>query len=142
MPLQHGLRSAAVFEHQALQQRLEKLHLFRRQHEQLRQVVGRVLRDEGHRDITQAYEGMLGVDVLDVSDRGTDAYEAALKQYNQRIDRVEAEITARLRDQLGSARNANEMFRIFAQCNALFVRPRIRSAIQEYQSSLINRVKV
>lgn len=55
---------------------------------------------------------------------------------------MEAEITSKLRDQLGAARNANEMFRIFAQCNALFVRPRIRSAIQEYQSALISRVKV
>lgn len=69
-------------------------------------------------------------------------FEAAEQEYNRRIDRVENEITARLRDQLGAARNANEMFRIFAQCNALFVRPRIRNAIQEFQSKLINRVKV
>ena len=30
--------------------------------------------------------------------------------YDERIDRVEARITACLRDQLGTARNANEMF--------------------------------
>ena len=62
-------------------------------------------------------------------------------RYEERIDRVETRIAARLRDQLGSARNANEMFRIFSRYNALFVRPHIRGAIREYQNQLIQRVK-
>lgn len=62
-------------------------------------------------------------------------------RYDERIDRVETRITARLRDQLGTARNANEMFRIFSRFNALFVRPHIRGAIREYQTQLIQRVK-
>ncbi|KAK7019538.1 hypothetical protein R3P38DRAFT_3553475 [Favolaschia claudopus] len=33
-------------------------------------------------------------------------------------------IIARLRDRLGTARNANEMFRVFSKFNALFVRPK------------------
>ena len=49
--------------------------------------------------------------------------------------------SARLRDQLGTAKNANEMFRIFSRFNALFVRPHIRGAIREYQTQLIQRVK-
>lgn len=61
--------------------------------------------------------------------------------YNFSIDRVEARITAHLRDQLGTAKNANEMFRIFSRFNALFVRPHIRGAIREYQTQLIQRVK-
>ena len=61
--------------------------------------------------------------------------------YDERIDRVETRITARLRDQLGTAKNANEMFRIFSRFNALFVRPHIRGAIREYQTQLIQRVK-
>ena len=64
-----------------------------------------------------------------------------LSRYEERIDRVETRIAARLRDQLGSARNANEMFRIFSRYNALFVRPHIRGAIREYQNQLIQRVK-
>ena len=40
------------------------------------------------------------------------------------------------------AKNANEMFRIFSRFNALFVRQRIRGAIKEYQTQLIQRVKV
>ena len=62
-------------------------------------------------------------------------------RYEERIDRVETRITARLRDQLGTAKNANEMFRIFSRFNALFVRQRIRGAIREYQKLLIGLVK-
>lgn len=42
---------------------------------------------------------------------------------------------------LGTAKNANEMFRIFSRFNALFVRQHIRGAIREYQTQLIQRVK-
>ena len=62
-------------------------------------------------------------------------------RYEERIDRVETRITARLGDQLGTAKNAAEMFRIFSRFNALFVRPHIRGAIREYQTQLIQRVK-
>ena len=51
------------------------------------------------------------MDSLDIGKEGSEAWEAALRRYDERIDRVEARITARLRDQLGTAKNANEMFR-------------------------------
>lgn len=54
---------------------------------------------------------------------------------------METRIAARLRDQLGTAKSANEMFRIFSRYNALFVRAHIRGAIREYQTQLIQRVK-
>lgn len=60
---------------------------------------------------------------------------------NERVARVENQIIARLRDRLGTARNASEMFRVFSRFNALFVRPKIRGAIQEYQNQLIESVK-
>lgn len=60
---------------------------------------------------------------------------------NERVSRVENQIIARLRDRLGTARNASEMFRVFSRFNALFVRPKIRGAIQEYQTTLIDSVK-
>jgi hypothetical protein len=47
--------------------------------------------------------------------------------YNERVARVENQIIARLRDRLGTARNANEMFRVFSKFNALFVRPKASS---------------
>ncbi|KAM9149649.1 LOW QUALITY PROTEIN: cytoplasmic dynein 1 heavy chain 1-like [Pangshura tecta] len=158
--------------HRTLQARLDQMRKFRRQHEQLRAVIMRVLRPQvtavaqqnqgdapepqdmkvaevlfdsadanAIKDINLAYENVKEVDGLDVSKEGTEAWEAAMKRYDERIDRVETRITARLRDQLGTAKNANEMFRIFSRFNALFVRPHIRGAIHEYQTQLIQRVK-
>ena len=46
-----------------------------------------------------------------------------------------------IRNQLGTAKNTNEMVRIVSRFNALFVRPHIRGAIREYQTQLIQRVK-
>ncbi|KAM3670253.1 cytoplasmic dynein 1 heavy chain 1 [Ammospiza nelsoni] len=158
--------------HRKLQSRLDQMRKFRRQHEQLRAVIVRVLRpqvtavaqqNQGEvpepqdmkvaevlfdaadanaiEEVNLAYENVKEVDGLDVSKEGTEAWEAAMKRYDERIDRVETRITARLRDQLGTAKNANEMFRIFSRFNALFVRPHIRGAIREYQTQLIQRVK-
>lgn len=164
------------FSHKRLQARIEQMRKFRRQHEQLRTVIVRVLRPSSHQqhsamnissagdapeqlesrpetiaveaadmnaieEVNLAYENVKVVDGLDVSKEGTDSWEAAMKRYDDRIDRVETRITSRLRDQLGTAKNANEMFRIFSRFNALFVRPHIRGAIREYQTQLIQRVK-
>jgi hypothetical protein len=59
---------------------------------------------------------------------GTEIWVAAENAYNERVARVENQIIARLRDRLGTARNANEMFRVFSKFNALFVRPKVRCA--------------
>ncbi|KAJ3331033.1 hypothetical protein HDU76_004259 [Blyttiomyces sp. JEL0837] len=92
-------------------------------------------------DVNLAYESFKSIDVLDVSAEGTEIYVAAENSYNERVSRVENQIIARLRDRLGTAKNANEMFRVFSKFNALFVRPKIRGAIQEYQAQLIDSVK-
>ncbi|XP_044746185.1 dynein heavy chain, cytoplasmic isoform X2 [Coccinella septempunctata] len=154
-------------QHKKLQTRMEHMRKFRRQHEQLRTVIVRVLRPNIHKmsgetedvdsnkaafsldaadanaieEVNLAYENVKEVDCLDISKEGQDAWDAAVQRYEERIDRVETRITAHLRDQLGTAKNANEMFRIFSRFNALFVRPHIRGAIREYQTHLIQRVK-
>ncbi|XP_043279701.1 dynein heavy chain, cytoplasmic isoform X3 [Venturia canescens] len=166
--------------HKKLQTRMEHMRRFRRQHEQLRAVIVRVLRpsavlrqsnansgivveqqgipdNEGVTskvefaldaadanaisEVNLAYENVKEVDCLDITKEGLEFWEAAVHRYEERIERVEARITAHLRDQLGTAKNANEMFRIFSRFNALFVRPHIRGAIREYQTQLIQRVK-
>lgn len=153
--------------HKKLQTRMEHMRKFRRHHEQLRTVIVRVLRptrqaaaqitevsSEGKQpfsleaadanaieEVNLAYENVKEVECLDITKEGSEAYDAAVKRYEERIDRVETRITAHLRDQLGTAKNANEMFRIFSRFNALFVRPHIRGAIREYQTQLIQRVK-
>src|ERR1700730_18423466 len=71
----------------------------------------------------------------------TEFWVAAENSYNKRIAQVENAIIARLRERLAKASTANEMFRVFSKYNALFVRPKIRGAIQEYQTQLIENVK-
>ncbi|KAG1741247.1 dynein heavy chain, N-terminal region 1-domain-containing protein [Suillus lakei] len=92
-------------------------------------------------EVKEAYEVVKRIDVLDVSVEGMEIGVAAENAYNERVARVENQIIARLRDRLGTARNANEMFRVFSKFNTLFVRPKIRGAIQEYQTQLIDSVK-
>ncbi|OCH94192.1 dynein heavy chain [Obba rivulosa] len=137
--------------HAKLQDRIRYLRDWRKQHEQLAVMtgptkgLGGVGVDMGGMDmeaeVKEAYEFMKRIDVLDVSTDGNEIWVAAENAYNERVARVENQIIARLRDRLGTARNANEMFRVFSKFNALFVRPKIRGAISEYQTQLIDSVK-
>ena len=152
-----GIMSMKILpEHRKLSERLKRLAEFRLQHEQLQSVISRVLSpgdssdqsdtllqesQSSTREVNLAYEDMKQLDVLDMSPEGQQSWDAAIRRYNERIDRVETRIAARLRDQLGTAKNAIEMFRIFSRFNALFVRQHIRGAIREYQAELITRVK-
>ncbi|PIC53075.1 hypothetical protein B9Z55_002926 [Caenorhabditis nigoni] len=145
--------------HKRLEQRLTQIFQFRKQHEQFRTVIERVLRPVGNSssrskkefmvDSTEgekspdeqvdiAYEILKNVEFLDVD---SPAWENAFKRYEDQIGVVETAITTRLKGQLESSRNSNEMFSIFSRYNALFIRPRIREAIYEYQTRLNNRVK-
>ena len=150
--------------HSDTQERLQYLRTFRKAHEQLQRTVANVVeshesaaqrhdRDEGRLfsesfgdmdavgEVRQAYETLKDVDVLDLSVDGTELWVAAENSYNERISQVEHAIIARLRERLAKASTASEMFRVFSKYNALFVRPKIRGAIQEYQAQLIENVK-
>jgi dynein heavy chain 1, cytosolic len=96
-------------------------------------------------EVDNAYEAIKNACsncMFDLSREGTEAWSNMVKLYEESIDRVEARIALRLRDQLGMAKNSNEMFRIFSLYNSLFVRPQIRGAIREYQTQLIQKVKL
>ncbi|KAL8738025.1 MAG: hypothetical protein Q9181_001132 [Wetmoreana brouardii] len=152
--------------HTKTQERLNYVKTFRVNHEKLQRTIVTVLggkkstevRDEdgdesqailveeiGDVDavdeVTQAYGALRDVDVLDVTPEGTQLWVQAEMRYNERTSRVENTIIARLRDRLATAKTASEMFRVFSKFNALFVRPKIRGAISEYQSQLIESVK-
>lgn len=151
--------------HAKLQERVNFIRNFRKQHEQLHQTILKVMTKptglsaskatpeieetesvsmsdvNAVEEVKLAYESVKNVDVLDVSHEGTEIWVTAEVSYNERVSRVENQIIARLRDRLGIAKNANEMFRVFSKFNALFVRPKIRGAIQEYQTQLIDKVK-
>ncbi|KAI8967648.1 dynein heavy chain [Mycotypha africana] len=156
--------------HAKLQERVNFVRAFRKQHEQLHQTIVRVMTSPRAKkatvivdgqvksvveeeesvsisdinaveEVKLAYESVKNIDVLDVSLEGTEIWIQAETAYNERVSRVENQIIARLRDRLGTAKSANEMFRVFSKFNALFVRPKIRGAIQEYQTQLIDSVK-
>ncbi len=69
------------------------------------------------------------MNVLDTSKEGDKELAAAEKEFYGQIDAAENYITKRLKEKLGSANSANEMFRIFSKFNGLFFRPKIKSAI-------------
>ena len=148
--------------HADLQARLKYVSTFRDNHEQLQQTIVNVLGpksgdSEGAsngaviveemgdvdavEEVQQAYAALNNVDLLDVTPEGTRIWVQAEITYNERTSRVENSIIARLRDRLATAKTANEMFRVFSKFNALFVRPKIRGAITEYQTQLIDNVK-
>lgn len=152
--------------HAKTQERLAYIKAFRHGHEQLQRTIQSVLvPQQGEKgnlltqgetgtlvddigdgnaveEVSQAFAVLRDVDVLDVSPEGTEIWISAENAYNERTSRVENSIIARLRDRLATAKTANEMFRVFSKFNALFVRPKIRGAIQEYQNQLIESVKL
>jgi dynein heavy chain 1, cytosolic len=152
--------------HTRTQERLEYIRTFRTNHEQLQRTIINVLGAKAPgapstgdektnevvlleeigdvdavEEVAQAYNALKDVDVLDVSPEGTQIWIQAETTYNERTSRVENTIISRLRDRLATAKTANEMFRVFSNFNALFVRPKIRGAISEYQTQLIDNVK-
>ncbi|SPN99639.1 probable dynein heavy chain, cytosolic [Cephalotrichum gorgonifer] len=152
--------------HSELEQRLKYVSTFRDNHEQLQRTIVNVLGPKTSVDgttesagpngaivieeigdvdaveeVKQAWEALRNVDLLDVSPQGTERWARAENVYNERTARVENSIITRLRDRLGKAKNANEMFRVFSKFNALFVRPKIKGAIAEYQNQLLDHVK-
>ncbi|KAI9679439.1 MAG: hypothetical protein M1817_005461 [Caeruleum heppii] len=152
--------------HAPTQDRLKYINTFRVNHEQLQRTIVNVLGNRASanaiteeqpskaaivvdemgdvdavEEVAEAYTALKDVDVLDVSQEGTQIWVQAEITYNERTSRVENSIIARLRDRLATAKTANEMFRVFSKFNALFVRPKIRGAISEYQVQLIDNVK-
>ncbi|EER38945.1 dynein heavy chain [Histoplasma capsulatum H143] len=149
--------------HSAIQDRLKYINTFRNNHEQLQRTIVNVLGPNANMsagsgtdgvvtaegigdvdaldEVSQAYASLKDVDVLDVSEEGTQIWIQAEASYNERTSRVENSIIAQLKDRLATAKNATEMFRVFSKFNALLVRPKIRSAISIHQSELIELVK-
>ena len=152
--------------HTRTQERLDYINTFRTNHEQLQRTIRNVLSPDHYphdgsekpgvasaaileemgdvdaiEEVAEAYSVLKDIDVLDVSSEGTFQWDQAETIYNERTSRVENSIIAQLRDRLATARTASEMFRVFSKFNALFIRPKIRGAISEYQNQLIDHVK-
>ena len=60
--------------------------------------------------LKDAYALVAEIDVLDTSQGGSAAWETAKKAYNEKVDRLESQIIAKLRDELGAARGGSTRF--------------------------------
>lgn len=136
-----------VYHYGPLKTRLEQLFKIRELHHKLKTVIEDIISKSNEKDflstatIEDGYNNFKGVNVLDTSKDGEEGLLQAEKLFNTQIDVAESYITKKLREKLGGSSNANEMFRIFSKFNGLFFRPRIKSAIEEYQSQLLKTVK-
>lgn len=136
-----------VYHYNPLKGRLEQLHRIRELYFKLKTVIEDIISKSNEKDflstasIEEGYNNFKGLNVLDTSKEGEEALLQAEKLFNAQIDVAESYITKKLREKLGGSSNANEMFRIFSKFNGLFFRPRIKSAIEEYQSQLLKTVK-
>ncbi|WFC97970.1 hypothetical protein MYAM1_000690 [Malassezia yamatoensis] len=132
--------------HAALRTRLEYLQRFRSAHQELVEMVD-VSRTWSSTstplmaELSAAMDPMQLIDALDVSEKGTTLLSQAETRYNKRIAHVESLLVEKLRSLLDDAHSAREQLRILAQCNKLFVRPKIRAAVQEYQQVLLKSVQ-
>lgn len=132
-----------------LRERLNYIGAFRKTHEQLRVMVnsGTITKSsiagmEMAEEVSSAYEIVKSVDILDLTgDEGGEIWSAAEAAYNERVARVENSLISQLRDLLGQCKSAREMLRVLSQFNSLFVRPKVRGAVQEYQQQLLISVK-
>ena len=69
--------------------------------------------------------------------RGAHNVFATMQAKKKRDTRVVEALT----QQLAAADTADDMFRAFAQFNALFFRPRVRAAVQQFQARLVTTVE-
>ncbi len=123
---------SVVLHHLPLRERLDAIHIFRSQHEKLRLVVTEVLMGEENNDqtvvddpssLTNEMSGdnnifsaagairevedapvtvFASIDVLDLSEKGNVAFQAALERYERKIDAIEERLAKLLRAKLTS----------------------------------------
>lgn len=102
--------------HILLKERLDAIHTFRSQHEKLYSVVNEVLmgvNDKGNeekgedsastaiREVKEAPAAIFAsVDLLDLTDKGQVAFDAAMENYERRIDIIEERLAKLLRSKL------------------------------------------
>eukprot|EP00760_Papus_ankaliazontas_P026596 PhM_4_TR3054/c0_g1_i1/m.97841/K10413/DYNC1H; dynein heavy chain 1, cytosolic len=135
-------------DHLRVKNRVASLKEFREHHDALiRTLVDVFPTTEGSvnaiEDAQQAFQTFSAIEayVLDTTQDGDARWKASCDAYETAIECVESNIVTRLKSRLSTATTASEMFRVFSQFNLLFFRPKIKLALQQYQSDLISKVK-
>lgn len=147
MPTPQKVWDKMVCHHNSLKERLDQIHEFRSGHDQLKDVVTKVLQDD-----EETYKDAIGqvespprkifavIDALDLSPGGSKAMQSALEEYDLQMDAMEEKLARLLRDKLTACQDAESMFRVFARFSLLLTRTRVRAAVKEFQIQLISTV--
>ena len=91
--------------HGRLHERLQHMGKLTRKHEHLREVIGMVLGPlkaadaNAIKEVNLAFENVKEVDGLDITQKGSEVWEAAMKRIDESIEGVETRILASLREQ-------------------------------------------
>ena len=137
-----------TFDHYALSKRLKELKKFRQEHNNLIEIILSLTQSENEnqaesplsREITLAYNKASEIQILDLTKQGDINWVNARHEYQKVTEKIESQISNSLSDQLASAQNPNEQFRIFEKFKKLIRRERVQNAIQEYQTELVNSI--
>ena len=144
------LQARVNFPHEPLKKRLIYLDTFRLEHKELVEITLKLNKSNNNsekteesqitREIKNAYKLTNNIDVLDLSDNGNRALANVKSEYDAIVGKIEGQISSSLSEQLVSAKNINDKFRIFEKFKIIIKRTRIQASIQDYQRSLIRNV--
>lgn len=136
--------------------RIRDLLNYRETHQNIKNIIKQIYRREdggadrlggldivNEKHIQDTFEENFinNIDVFDLSKKGDKQLDQAKKKYDIEIDSVEKEMIMKIRELLGSARNYNEMFKIFSKFSSLMTRPQVKTAVQEYQDQLVKKIQ-
>lgn len=134
--------------HSMLQERIEYIATFRQRYAELAQTLEQIAANDRELralglvgKLSAAYSKLAAIDVLETSAEGAAEWAAGEREYDAAAARAENDVAEVLRARLAASASSQDMFGIFDQFNALFGRPAVRGAIQEYQALLLERVK-
>ncbi|ODV62102.1 dynein heavy chain [Ascoidea rubescens DSM 1968] len=140
----------------ALKERLEYILTFRSRHNELIITLNNIINTTNKNfsnfkfnnnmnpinEMEFAFDAVRNIDIANTSAEGKKFWDSAEKIYNNRAQKVENAIVSMLREILSNSKSANEMFSIFNKFNFLLSRPSVNDSIQEYQTQLLEIVKL
>jgi hypothetical protein len=123
MPTPGKVWDKMVLHHNSLKERLDQVHEFRSGHNQLREVVTKVLQDdeETYKDAIEQVESpprkiFASVDVLDLSNAGSKAMQSSLEEYDLQMDAMEEKLARLLRDTLTACQVRLDQIDVLSAC--------------------------
>ena len=137
-----------TFFHKNVNERLESLYNLRQGHQRFSDAISTVF-NEGtedgirfEREVEAAYSVFLRVDCLDnQTTAGRDKYENTVKAYDQLVSELESGLVVHLKGLVGNCQSDDERSALLKRFNPLFYRKRIRSTIEQLQTTMLQKIR-